>query len=301
MRRRSEPKLLPDDEFLRLFGERLRGERARRGMSRKLLADHAGISERYITQVESGRGNVSILILRQLASALGVPLTQLVEEERPTPEMALLQQFLSRLSSTQLRDAYASLTDWFTSDTSQARPFRIALIGLRGAGKTTLGKSASEATGLPFFELDREIEKLSGTSLGSIIELYGQHAYRRYEMEALQTLLEQHPQFIVAAGGGIVSETGSYELLLRQCFTVWVATSPQEHMARVIAQGDRRPMSGSAQAMEDLHRILGERTPLYARADLKIDTTGKSIESSLRELLRHMPAGLTSPRTATAK
>jgi XRE family aerobic/anaerobic benzoate catabolism transcriptional regulator len=274
-----------DDRFLRAFGERVRGERARRGMSRKLLATHAGISERYITQLESGKGNASLLILRQIASALGLPLTQLVEDAAPSPEMTLLRQYLERLSPEQVREAYATLA----GEASVNRSQRIALIGLRGAGKTTLGTALAAATNLPFFELDREIERLSGTSMASILELYGQPAFRRYEQEALQQLIETQPRFIVATGGSLVSEATTYELLLRNCVTVWVRTTPEEHMARVIAQGDRRPMAGSAQAMEDLRRILEERTPLYARADLTLDTTGAEEAASLRELLARLP------------
>lgn len=280
----------PDDAaFLHAFGERVRGERARRGMSRKLLADHAGISERYITQLESGKGNASLLILRQIAAALGLPLTRLVQDDAPTPEMTLLRQFLERLSPEQLREAYAALAGQFASEAGISRGHRIALIGLRGAGKTTLGAALRKAANVPFFELDREIERLSGTSMASILELYGQQAFRRYEQEALQQLLETHPRFIVATGGSIVSETATYELLLRNCFTVWVRTTPEEHMARVIAQGDRRPMAGSGQAMEDLRRILEERTPLYARADVTLDTTGAEEAASLRELLARLP------------
>ena len=257
------------DHFLRAFGERLRGERARRGMSRKLLADHAKISERYVTQIESGKGNVSIAILRQIASALGVPMSKLVSEEPLSPEM----EFLARLSPAQLREAYETL-----AKKSASRANRIALVGLRGAGKTTLGAALAKAREVPFFELDREIERLSGTSLGALIEMYGQQAYRRYELQALQELLEKHPRFVVATGGGIVSEPATYELLLRECLTIWVRTTPEEHMGRVLAQGDKRPMAGSAQAMEDLRRILDERTPLYERADLTVDTTGTTVE-----------------------
>jgi XRE family aerobic/anaerobic benzoate catabolism transcriptional regulator len=273
------------DDYLQSFGERVRAERARRGMSRKLLADHAGISERYITQLESGKGNVSILLLRQIAGALGIPLTRLVEEENPSPELMLVRQFVARLSREQLKDAYASLAAQFAAQETVSRSQRVALVGLRGAGKTTLGKAIAEARGVPFYELDREVERLSGTSLGAILELYGQQAYRRYELQALQELLETQPKFVVAAGGGIVSEASTYELLLRNCITVWVRTSPEEHMARVIAQGDRRPMAGSQQAMSDLRRILDERTPLYARADLTIDTAGRTVKESTRELL----------------
>ena len=257
------------DPFLRAFGERLRGERARRGMSRKLLADHAKISERYVTQIESGKGNVSIAILRQIASALGVSMSKLVAEETPSPEM----EFLARLSPAQLREAYETL-----AKKSASRANRIALVGLRGAGKSTLGAALAKAKKVPFFELDREIERLSGTSLGALIEMYGQQAYRRYELQALQELLEKHPRFVVATGGGIVSEPATYELLLRECLTIWVRTTPEQHMGRVLAQGDKRPMAGSAQAMEDLQRILDERTPLYERADLTVDTTNTTVE-----------------------
>lgn len=264
-----------DTEFLRAFGERIRGERARRGMSRKLLAHHAGISERYLTQLESGKGNVSIVLLRHVAEALGLPLGRLVEEP-PSPEM----EFLSRLSPAQLREIYSSLQ---ASDASRSQ--RIALVGLRGAGKTTLGAKLAEALGVPFVELDREIERLAGTSLGAIIELYGQQAYRRYELQALQELLDTHPRFVVATGGSLVSEAATYELLLRSCFTVWIRATPEEHMQRVLAQGDLRPMAGSQQAMEDLRRILEERSELYGRADLILDTTGRPEDGSVRELL----------------
>lgn len=284
-----------DDEFLRRFGERVRGERARRGMSRRLLAHHAGISERYVTQLESGKGNVSVLIMRQIASALGIPLARLVEEDVAGAEVALLRQFLSRLDPRQLHEAHELLTTRFQGGASASRSQRVALIGLRGAGKTTLGKRLAGALELPFFELDREIERLSGTALGSILELYGQQAYRRYELNALEELLEKHPRFVLTTGGSIVSEAATYELLLRECFTVWVKTSPEEHMERVIAQGDRRPMAGSEQAMDDLKRILEERTPLYSRADTMLDTTGIDERVSLQDLLQKLPAVLNTP------
>ncbi|HEX8252687.1 MAG TPA: helix-turn-helix transcriptional regulator [Thermoanaerobaculia bacterium] len=278
-----------DDEFLHAFGERIRAERARRGMSRKLLAHHAGISERYITQIESGKGNISIVLLRHVAAALGLPLARLVEDEDASPELTLLRQFLARLSPAQLKDAHASLAATFTSDATVLRTQRIALVGLRGAGKTTIGAALAKAKNVPFFELDRELERLSGTSIGVILELYGQQAYRRYEMQALQELLESHPRFVVATGGSLVSEAATYELLLRHCLTVWIRATPEEHMERVIAQGDRRPMAGSDRAMDDLRRILEERTPLYARADVVVDTTGAAEEQTVRELVARLP------------
>ncbi|HUR79903.1 MAG TPA: helix-turn-helix transcriptional regulator [Thermoanaerobaculia bacterium] len=290
---------MTDEAFLRAFGERIRGERARRGMSRKLLADHAGISERYLTQLESGKGNVSIVLLRHVAAALNLPLSRLVEDAPPSPELDLVRQFLSRLSPAQLRDVYASLTE---KEAGAARAQKIALVGLRGAGKTTLGAELAKAKKLPFFELDREIERIAGTALGSILELYGQQAYRRYELQALQELLASRPRFVVATGGSLVSETATYELLLRSCFTVWVRTTPEEHMRRVLAQGDLRPMNAGRasarlvglkpnlrQAMEDLRRILEERSELYSRADVQIETTGMKPAKSVRELLKAIP------------
>jgi XRE family aerobic/anaerobic benzoate catabolism transcriptional regulator len=280
---------MTDEEFLRAFGERVRGERLRRGMSRKLLAQHAGISERYLTQLESGKGNVSLLLLRHVTAALGLPLGRLLEDAPPSPEMTLLRQFLARLSAEQLSEAYASLTALFATDAGRSRGRRIALVGLRGAGKTTLGHAVAEKLQVPFFELDRDVERLAGTTLGAILELYGQQAYRRYEMQALQELLAAHPAFVVATGGSLVSESATYELLLRSCYTVWVKTSPEEHMQRVLAQGDLRPMAGSQRAMDDLRRILDERSELYGRADLAIDTTGRTVEQSVRELLKQKP------------
>ena len=274
-----------DEKFLRAFGERIRAQRARRGMSRKLLAEHAGISERYITQIESGKGNISIVLLRHVASALGLPLSQLVEEDMPAPELRLLQQFLARLTPSQLEQAHTSLTGMFASDAGALRAHRIALIGLRGAGKSTLGSALAATRGVPFFELDREIERISGAAVGVIIELYGQQAYRRYEFQALQELLESHATFVVATGGSIVSEAATYELLLRHCVTVWIRATPEEHMGRVIAQGDRRPIAGIDQAMDDLRKILEERGPLYARADVEIDTSGASESDALTRLI----------------
>lgn len=276
-------------DFLRALGERLRGERARRGMSRKLLAKHAGISERYITQLESGKGNVSVLLLSRIAKALGLPPNRLLEDEPASPEMALVREFLGGLTPAQLREAYATLASSFAEETGVARARRIALVGLRGAGKTTLGRSLADELEVPFFELDREIERVSGLGIAHIIDFYGQQAYRRYEMQALQELLRTQPQFVVATGGSLVSEAATHELLLRACFTVWVRTTPEEHMARVIAQGDQRPMAASPQAMDDLRRILQEREPLYARADLTVDTTAVPLQQSVAEVKRALP------------
>lgn len=278
-----------DDAFLREFGERVRAERARRGMSRRLLADHSGISERYLTQLESGKANVSIILIRHIATALGLPVERIVASEPFSPEMTLLRQFLSRLGPAQLQQAHAMLASSFAPVRDSARAGRIALVGLRGAGKTTLGAALAKRLAVPFVELDREIERISGSTLGSILELYGQQAYRRYELQALQQTIDAQPRFVLATGGSLVSEPGTYELLLDRCYTIWVKTTPEEHMSRVLAQGDLRPMAGSQQAMEDLRRILDERSELYGRADLTIETTGKKEIATLRELLAALP------------
>ncbi len=259
-------------------------------MSRKLLAKHAAISERYVTQLESGKGNISIVLLQQVATALGLPLGRLLDEEPASPELTLVREFVGRLTPAQLHEAYASLTTAFADQATPARSRRIALVGLRGAGKTTLGTLLARELDVPFIELDREIERVSGVSLAHIIDLYGQQAYRRYEMQALQDLLRAQPRFVVATGGSLVAEPATYELLLRTCFTVWVRTTPEEHMARVIAQGDQRPMAGSSQAMDDLRRILREREPLYARADLVVETTATSVQHGVAEITRALPA-----------
>jgi XRE family aerobic/anaerobic benzoate catabolism transcriptional regulator len=253
-------------------------------MSRKLLALASQVSERYLAQLEAGRGNVSVLLLRQLAGALSLSVTELLEDANPqSAELALIHQLLQRLPAQELAAARESLLLQFGGNATERRK-RIALIGLRGAGKSTLGAKLAKELGVPFVELDREVERDAGTSLSEIFLLYGQAGYRRYERRALERVLEQHERCVIATGGSIVSEPGTYELLLSTCFTVWLKARPEEHMARVIAQGDTRPMAGNKEAMRDLHRILEGRDVLYRQADAVVDTAGRSIERSLNEL-----------------
>jgi XRE family aerobic/anaerobic benzoate catabolism transcriptional regulator len=271
--------------FLAALGERVRDARARRGMSRKGLAQDSGVSERYLAQLESGEGNASVLLLRQIAGALNLPLTELVREPNgDSPELALTVQLLQRLSPAQLTFAREELLQRFGGGGRAQRRQRLALIGLRGAGKSTLGARMAKDLGVPFIELDREIEREAGTSLSEIFLLYGQAGYRRYERHALEKALEQHERCVIAAGGSIVSEPGTYDLLLSTCYTVWLKARPEEHMARVVAQGDTRPMAGNIQAMDDLRRILDARAALYGQADAVVDTAGRSLEQSLRDL-----------------
>jgi len=271
--------------FLRQLGERIREARARRGMTRKILARDSQVSERYLAQLESGQGNISIILLRQVAQAMGLDLSDLVRDgpERPL-ELVLLTQTLSRLSPQELGEARHLLSEAFGAAVASERRQRIALIGLRGAGKSTLGARLAAERGVPFIELDREVERGFGTNLGEIFDLYGQAAYRRAERQALARVIAEHERAVIAAGGSIVAEPATYELLLSSCFTVWLRAPPAEHMARVQAQGDLRPIAASAGAMADLHHILATREPLYARADATVDTAGTDIAASLRRL-----------------
>lgn len=272
-------------DYLRLLGERIRTARAQRGMSRRILARDSGVSERYLAQLEAGQGNISIALLRKVAQAMGIPLSDLVRDEpEPPVELRLLMQSLARLSPQQLAQARRLLTERFGALSGDRRS-RIALIGLRGAGKSTLGARLAQRLGVPFLELDREIERESGLALGEIFDLYGQAAFRRHERRALESVLQRHPRAVIATGGSIVSEPGTFDLLLSSCFTVWIKAAPEEHMARVVAQGDLRPMADNAESMDDLRRILAGRTALYAKADVAVDTAGKDVETSLAELV----------------
>ncbi|MCX7891398.1 MAG: helix-turn-helix transcriptional regulator [Burkholderiales bacterium] len=273
-----------DAAFLRALGERVRQARARRGMSRRILAADSGVSERYLAQLEAGQGNVSVLLLARVAAALSLPVAELVREDEPRSlELDLIQSFLKRIPTPKLAEVRSQLVRDFGAARTD-RMHRIALVGLRGAGKSTLGARLARERGVPFIELDREIEREAGTSLSEIFLLYGQAGYRRYERRALEKVLDANERCVIATGGSIVSEPGTYDLLLATCFTVWLKAAPEEHMARVVAQGDMRPMAGSEEAMDDLRRILDNRAMLYAQADVTIDTAGKSVEESLAEL-----------------
>jgi XRE family aerobic/anaerobic benzoate catabolism transcriptional regulator len=274
-----------NDPYLRRLGERVRTLRNQRGMTRKALATHAKVSERYLAQLEVGKGNCSIVLLRRIARAIGLPVTQLVRDGAEPPlDMVLLTQFLERLAPDMLVEARKLVTEHFSSASEDRR--RIALLGLRGGGTSTLGQLLADKLGVPFIELDREIERRSGAPLSEIFDMFGQETFRRAEREALDDVLRRHPHFVIATSGSIVTEPGTLELLLSSCFTVWVRAEPEEHMKRVMAQGDMRPMANNVRAMEDLVSILKSREPLYAKAEAVVATTGKSPEQNLAELLR---------------
>jgi XRE family aerobic/anaerobic benzoate catabolism transcriptional regulator len=284
--RRAPCAAVVHQDYLRVLGERVKATRARRGMTRKILARDSGVSERYLAQLESGRGNISIALLRQVAAAMGLPLTDLVRDGADRPvELTLLMQRLERLTSEELVEANRLLAERFGASSDLYRSSRIALIGLRGAGKTTLGRALSGALGVPFIEMAKEIEGASGMGLDEIFDLSGQAGYRRYERRALESALDSNDACVIATGGSMVSESDTYELLLEHCFTIWLRASPEEHMDRVVAQGDLRPMAGNREAMEDLRRMLKERDTLYGRADAVLDTSGHSVDVTLAKLV----------------
>ncbi len=288
-----------DGAFLVALGDRVRRLRARRGMTRKILAKDSGVSERYLAQLEAGEGNASLTILRRVARALDVPIAALVADvEQPPADLAAATETLRRLGPERLAEARALLVAAFGEEEAAARGGRIALIGLRGAGKTTLGTALAERLGVPFIELDREIERESGVSLATIFDFYGQAGFRRFERRCLERIIETHPRFVLATGGSIVSEATTFERLLAACFTVWLTASPAEHMQRVVAQGDMRPMSGNRESMGDLQRILMGREPLYRRADAAVDTSGKPEPRSLDALLAVVPRQAALPMGA---
>jgi len=237
--------------YLARLGERVRGWRLEQGITRKSLALSSGVSERYLAQLEAGAGNISVLLLRRVARAMSVPVEELVREHDAAPRRA-----------------------------------RIALIGLRGAGKSTLGEKLAKALGVPFVELDREVEREAGAPLGEVFSMYGQDAFRRFEAKALARVLKANPRAVIAAGGSIVNDPDSYRLLLESCWCVWLKASPEEHMQRVMEQGDLRPFRGRSAALDEIRKLLADRDSLYGRADAVVDTTDRPIRQTLAELRR---------------
>jgi XRE family transcriptional regulator, aerobic/anaerobic benzoate catabolism transcriptional regulator len=275
------------------LGARVRAWRARRGMTRKQLAADSGLSERFLADVESGKGNVSINSLEAAARALNITILELLQDA-PRPALARVHGLLARLDDSQLDQAYTQLAGTFGLGDEKGRERRIALIGLRGAGKSTLGAQLAAQRGVPFIELDREIEREAGTSMNEILLLHGQAGYRRYERRALFRIAEDHADGVVmTTGGSIVSERETFDLLQSRFYCVWLKANPEEHMSRVVAQGDMRPFDStrgaSNEAMEDLRRILASREALYARADAVVDTAARTVKQSLKDLERAVP------------
>ena len=278
--------ILHKTEFLAALGERVRALRARRGLTRKTLAAAAEVSERHLANLEYGTGNASILILLQVANSLQCSLAELVGDlTTANPEWLMIREQLAHADEATLRRVRVAIGDVLGNSSSQNRSQRIALIGLRGAGKSTLGQRLADDLGFPFVELNRDIEKLAGCGVHEIQALYGLNGYRRYERRALEAVNESHPQAVIAIPGGLVSDTATFSLLLSTCATVWLKAEPEDHMQRVIAQGDLRPMSASKEAMDDLRQILKGRNAFYSKADVTINTSAQSLEPTF-ELLK---------------
>ena len=289
-----------EEAYLKHVGERVRIGRARRGMSRKSLAKASGVSERYLAELERGAGNASLLVLRQIAEALGLEMAALVGERPELPlELRLAMHQLERLSPAELAQARQLIQQRFEAHGTTSNG-RVALVGLRGAGKTTLGRRAAEQLNMPFVELDREVERASGMELSEIFALHGQGMFRRLERQCLETIVARFERAMIATGGSLVTEPATYDLLLSTCFVVWLSASPDEHMGRVLAQGDLRPMADGPQAMDDLKAILESRTPLYAKANAQVMTSGKSEAEALAALVDGIGGANAQRRAAAA-
>jgi len=278
----------PESSFLEQLGQRVRTMRALRGMSRKVLAKVSGISERYIAQLESGKGNVSIVLLRRVSNAMGAHLEDLIPSSDPAPDWQgdwqVIRDLLRKATPAQIAQAKDVLAGHGTSS-HHASFCGIALIGLRGAGKSTLGKILAKRIGWNFVELNKEIEAQNGLSVAEIIALYGQEGFRRMEQSALQQLLARKELMVLATGGGIVSEPLTFDLILSSFYTVWLKAEPEEHMARVRRQGDLRPMADDRSAMAELRNILLSREPLYSRASAVVDTAGLLVDAAAAKLI----------------
>lgn len=277
--------ILHKTEFLSVLGERVRALRARRGLTRKSLATAAEVSERHLANLEYGTGNASILILLQVANALQCSLSELLGDMTTSnPEWLMIREQLAHADEATIKRVRLSIDEILGSSGGETRSRRIALIGLRGAGKSTLGQRLADDLDYPFVEINRDIEKLAGCSVNEIQALYGMNAYRRYEKRALEAVIQSNPQAVIATPGGMVSDVATFNLLLSACTTVWLKAEPEDHMQRVIAQGDMRPMASSKEAMEDLKQILKGRTAFYSKADLTINTSAQDLEPTF-ELL----------------
>src|SRR5579871_5761700 len=274
----------PESTFLEQLGQRVRTMRALRGMSRKVLAKVSGISERYIAQLEAGRGNVSIVLLRRVSQAMGAHLEDLIPSAEPSPDWAVIRDLLRKATPAQIAQTKDVLAGQGGAAQRRASFAGIALIGLRGAGKSTLGKLLAKKIGWNFVELNKEIEEQNGLSVAEIIALYGQEGFRRLEQAALTQLLARKELTVLATGGGIVSEPVTFDLILSSFYTIWLKAEPEEHMARVRKQGDLRPMADDRSAMAELRNILKSREPLYARANAVVDTAGLSVGAAAARL-----------------
>lgn len=269
--------------FLKLVGDRVRDARSRKNISRKTLSEISGVSQRYLAQLETGTGNISIILLRRVAEALDYKIEWLVGEEDPYSSDILSMFSLFKQATADQRMKVLEILEPEHPDLQRSR--RVAFIGLRGAGKSTLGRLTAEKTSLPFLELNEEIEQASGMPVNEVIALYGQEGYRRLEKQSVERIVATHDSIILAVAGGIVSEPDTFNYLLRYYHTIWLKAEPTDHMTRVRGQGDERPMAGNPEAMEELRNILTSREALYSRAEIEINTSGSTLEKTLDDVM----------------
>jgi XRE family aerobic/anaerobic benzoate catabolism transcriptional regulator len=276
--------------YLKGLGERIRAGRAQHGMVRHSLAKHSGVSQRFLAQLEAGEGNPSIIVLRQVAHAIGMSAPDLVADVEPRPiDQALIVQTLNRLSAPELSEVRQMLVARFARKRIHKENY-VSLIGLRGAGKSTLGAALAGHLNAPFIVLDREVEREYGATIGQILDFHGQSGYLRYERQCLEKILGGHDKAVIEIGGGLATDTEALDLLLETTLTVWVKAAPEEHMQRVIEQGDLRPMAQSKEAMADLRAILKAREPFYRKAALHLNTSKKTPAQSVKALLKLLQA-----------
>ena len=267
------------------LGARLRMLRSRRGLTRKATAASAGVSERYLANLEHGLGNPSLLILQQVAHALQCSVAEVIGDATTvSPEWLMLREMLANRSEPELRQARFAIATLFRPGDDDRKARRLALVGLRGAGKSTVGKMLADQLQVPFIELSREIERIAGCDIRQIHDLYGASAYRRYERRAMEEVIAAYADAVIATPGGLVSDPTTFNLMLQSTTTIWLQANPEDHMQRVAGQGDLRPMAASQEAMEDLRQILAGRAAFYAKADYKLNTSGKTVKQAAKAL-----------------
>ncbi|MGB3243327.1 MAG: helix-turn-helix transcriptional regulator [Sulfitobacter sp.] len=279
--------LRPDDagaDLLARIARRVAQARKQRKLPRRLLSEMSGVSPRYLAQLEAGEGNISVMLLARVADALEIRIDQLLADDVPLDHDVLGVATLYAQAPPAIRAQVRGLLA--PQNPAVLRAGRICLIGLRGAGKSTLGRMAGEMLNIPFVELGKEIEAETDMPLSEVMALYGLEGYRRMEAEALERVSAQYDRVILAVAGGIVVEPATYARLLEQFHSVWIRTSAPEHMQRVRAQGDVRPMQGNPAAMSQLNQLLEARTPLYCQAEAQVDTSNRAERSSLNDLMK---------------
>lgn len=270
-------------QFLLLVGNRVRKARGRKGISRRVLSETSGVSQRYLAQLETGQGNISIGLLLRIADALDFGIEWLVGQDDPWGSDIARANYLLQSATRKQREQVFEILEPARADQNKAN--RIAIIGLRGAGKSTLGRLAAQQLRMPFLELNDEVEDSSGMPVTEVIALYGQEGYRLLEHQAVERVVATHSSVILAIAGGIAAQPDTFNYLLANYHTIWLRAEPEEHMQRVRAQGDERPMAGSPNAMNELRKILTNREEQYRRADAKVDTSNATVEQSLSALI----------------